>query len=467
MNYQKALCLFITTGLSLFTLSAYAIESVVTETQPNNALQQRDLHDQQRALLDLTAKMQALKMAMCALPLTAVNADLCAPERSQVKNWTFTSYGSMTYDNRPVFENIQDTQPVRRAKADLERIVGEFKYFPAENWEIEVEVEFEHGGVGAAMEYDGFDEFGEFETELEAGGEVIIEKAQIEYQASEAWGLKFGRIYLPVGIGSDFTKPTQYFTTKRHWGEATMIPQVWDETGVNVFGRVQGFQYQAVLSTGLNSEFFRTGSWVAGGHQNRFESVNADALALTLRLDYGNVKANQGFGISYYTGNTSDNRNNQGKINQSGNVQIVGLHGAYEFSSMIIRGQFLQGQLSDTQAITNANKTTPGLNAGSLTQVGSEAQSWFVEAGVNLSSHLPISAPLYLFSSVEFANPIHAVASGTASERYRIQEHSIGVNYLPIEQIILKAQLANIQVKQTNIPDTTAFTMAVGYYFSL
>ncbi|MGK0443392.1 MAG: hypothetical protein ACJA1U_000317 [Bermanella sp.] len=383
------------------------------------------------------------------------------------KNWAFTSYSSMVYKNYEQFENIQDTSPQGRAITDLERIVTEFKYYPAPNWEIEVEVEYEHGGVGTAMEYDGFDEFGEFESEVEAGGEVVIEKAQIEYQSSKIIGVKFGRIYVPVGLGTDFTKPDQYFTAQRHWSELSMIPQVWDETGINVFGEVSGFHYQALLTTGLNSEFFRSGSWVAGGHQNRFETVNADALAMTVRLDYGNVKANKGFGLSYYTSSTSDNRNNQGKIDENGQVTIIGLHGAYSFGPAIMRAQYLQGELDDSAAITNANKNTPGLNAGSLTKVGSKAQSWFVEAGVNLAPTFSMPKPLYVFVAAEHANPMQEVESGIAPDRYSMTEHSLGLNYFPLPQIILKAQLANIDVEQSDIPDTTALTLALGYHFSL
>ena len=43
---------------------------------------------------------------------------------------------------------------------------------------LEAELEFEHGGTGITMEFDKLEEFGEFEMEVEKGGEVIVEKTR-------------------------------------------------------------------------------------------------------------------------------------------------------------------------------------------------------------------------------------------------------------------------------------------------
>eukprot|EP00487_Bulimina_marginata_P012684 TRINITY_DN911_c0_g1_i1.p1 TRINITY_DN911_c0_g1~~TRINITY_DN911_c0_g1_i1.p1 ORF type:complete len:130 (-),score=27.00 TRINITY_DN911_c0_g1_i1:19-408(-) len=121
------------------------------------------------------------------------------------------------------------------------------------------------GGTGASLEYDGFEEFGEFETEIEAGGEVIVEKLQAKYTANKYFTVKMGRIFVPVSLGTDFHKPDQYFSTERSWSEATLIPQVWNETGINLISRWQNLTAQTLITTGLNSEYFRTYNWVATG----------------------------------------------------------------------------------------------------------------------------------------------------------------------------------------------------------
>ncbi len=387
--------------------------------------------------------------------------------QSANKNWQLNSYGSIRYKSEEVFSNTQDMEPERRATTDLERVVLEFVYDFNKHWQVEVELEYEHGGVGAALEYDGFEEFGEFETEIEAGGEVIVEKLQVKYRHSEHFSIKIGHIFVPVGLGTDLHKPNQYLTVERHWSEATLIPQVWHETGINLIGHWQDFTTQALITTGLNSEYFRTYNWVATGHQKRFEQVNADDLAYTLRLDYGNLKLGKGVGVSFYTGDTSGNRNNTNKISGDGNLTILAVHGAWKFQNWLFKGQYLVGNLENSQEITLANKTTPGLKPGNFSQLGSKAASAFLEAAYNSQSLFSLSKPLYLFTAYEYANPTKNVEQGTAIDRFNIQEFSIGLNYLPIPEIVFKAQFAEQIYAQDNLANTRTFSLSLGYYFSI
>ena len=69
-----------------------------------------------------------------------------------------------------------ELDPGRRAAIDVERFVIAPKYRINDTIRLESELEFEHGGTGSTMEFDKFEEFGEFETEIEKGGEVIVEK---------------------------------------------------------------------------------------------------------------------------------------------------------------------------------------------------------------------------------------------------------------------------------------------------
>ncbi|WP_430283538.1 hypothetical protein [Pseudoalteromonas sp.] len=432
---------------------------------------QQQLLEQQKAIDYLKSQLEAKNTQQVAVQqkapvVTEQAAPVATVASKKESKLTFKSYGTLLYKNDEVFANVQDTSPERRATTDLERVVTEFEYEIDDKWKVEFELEYEHGGTGTTLEYDGFEEFGEFESEVEAGGEVIVEKLQLEYEYNPNFTVKFGHIYVPVGLGTDLNKPDQYFTTTRHWGEATMIPQVWHETGVNLISRWSDFTLQTLVTTGLNSEYFRSTNWVAGGAQQRFEENTADDLALTLRLDYGNVKAGKGFGVSYYTANTSDNRRNQGKLDVDGNVSILGLHGAWTLDDLVFRGQYLYGELEDSVAITAANKTTPGLRPGSFAQLGSKAESAFVEAAYNMQGLFDLSSPLYVFTSFDYANPMLEVASGAAIHRYDIRELNFGLNYLPNKNLILKLQGGQCYYAQDDIDDTTHFSASLGYKFS-
>jgi len=80
---------------------------------------------------------------------------------------SFNSYATAYYANYD-----WQTDPQRRDAIDLERVTLEVEIEPTETTKVEVEVEVEHLGTGATMEFDRFEEFGEFETEIERGGEA-------------------------------------------------------------------------------------------------------------------------------------------------------------------------------------------------------------------------------------------------------------------------------------------------------
>lgn len=426
---------------------------------------QNSLEAQQQKLLQIEKQLAELKAA--SIKTKTLNEQQEKELNTQKKNWRISSYGSVLYKSADVYQNTQDTDPERRATTDLERVVLEFAYDFDKQWQVEVELEYEHGGTGAALEYDGFEEFGEFETEIEAGGEVLVEKLQAKYTANDHLTIKMGHIYVPVGLGTDLHKPGQYFSTERYWSESTLIPQVWHETGINLISKWQGFTAQTLITTGLNSEYFRTYNWVATGHQKRFEQVNADDLALTLRLDYGDIKAGKGVGVSFYTGDTSGNRNNSTKVEGDGNLTIIGLHGAYSYENWLVRGQYLFGKLEDSTAITNANKTTPGLQPGNFSQLGSEAESSFVELAYNSQEILKLKKPLYFYTTYQYANPMKKVEEGTATERFNQQSIAVGINYFPIDNIVLKAEAGQQMQEQSNLDDSSSFSLSMGYFFSI
>jgi len=441
---------------SLLFVNNYSVAATEAELQASIKKQQQQLQQIEKQLAELKSSSIQSKTDY-SNQITAVDN----------KNWHIKSYGSLLYKSEAIFKNTQDTDPEQRAKTDLERVVIEFAYEFNDKWEMEIEIEYEHGGTGSTLEYDGFDEFGEFETEIEAGGEVIVEKLQLKYQYNDNIAVKLGHITVPVGIGTELHKPTQYFTTERHWSEATLIPQVWHETGVNVSASWNNFTAQALITTGLNSEYFRTHHWVASGLQTRFEHVNSDDLAFTFRLDYGNMKSGSGIGISLYNGDTSGNRHKTNKISGDGNLTIVGLHGVFEHDNWLARGQYLFGKLDDSAAITKANKTTAGLKPGVFAQLGSEAESAFVEVAYDTKSLFNLTTPLYLFTAYEYANPIKELEIGTPSTRFDTQEISLGVNYLPTKNLVFKGQISQQMYEQGNLDDTHSFSLSMGYYFSI
>src|SRR5690606_25930680 len=155
---------------------------------------------------------------------------------------------------------------------------------PTETTKVEIEFEFEHLGTGTAVEFDRFEEFGEFETDVERGGEVEIEEFVLEWEPYEWIGVRTG--YFPIGLGLvNFRHhPLQHLGVTRFEAEIAMLPEEWSEAGVGLFGKVPiphagslGWRVEAV--TGLDSTGFSSANWVKRGRQTRFETMNADDVA--------------------------------------------------------------------------------------------------------------------------------------------------------------------------------------------
>ena len=182
----------------------------------------------------------------------------------------WSGYGDIRFSfydyDENVLTNPEGSRSDSRAAFDLTRFVLnlEGEYEPAE-LEFEAEIEFEHGGTGSALELE-FEEFGEFDNDVENGGEVILEELYLKKEFDEGFSVKVGRFYLGVGLLSASHTPLDYLATSRPEAEVTMIPAVWDEVGISL---AKEFEWGAVtfqIVNGLDSSGFSSSRWIASGH---------------------------------------------------------------------------------------------------------------------------------------------------------------------------------------------------------
>ena len=99
--------------------------------------------------------------------------------------------------------------------------------------------------------------------------------------------------------------------------------------------------------------------------------------------------------------------------------------------------------------------------------MGSEAESLFIELAYNSQELFDLRKPLYLYTTYEYANPIKKVEQGIATDRFNQESIALGINYFPIENIVLKAQAAQQMNAQSNLEDSTSFSLSLGYFFSI
>ena len=187
--------------------------------------------------------------------------------------------------------------PDKRNEIDFSQAVIGLDYQISDRWKFTSELEFEHGGTGVALEFDPLEEFGEFEYEVEKGGEIWLEEFNLSYQWFKNNAISFGRVKLPFGLASFYDEPTEYLGTSYNQLENTILPSNWTEFGILVNGKFgKHFNYSLGMVNALDGSGFNSANFIKRGNQRRFETVKIEDIAGVLRLDY-EFQKDQLFGV--------------------------------------------------------------------------------------------------------------------------------------------------------------------------
>ena len=396
----------------------------------------------------------------CCVLLLLLTAQVVPAES---KRFSVSGYGVINYAN---FD--WQTDPERRAQIDVERLVIAPKYRLTDTIRLEAELEFEHGGTGITMEFDKFEEFGEFETEVEKGGEVIVEKLAAVFEIRPTLNLRIGHIIVPVGLTAKRHRPQHYFTTTRPESESNLIPTIWHENGMELFGKIGALSYQAQVVNGLDSTGFSSRRWIVSGHQLRFETANAEDFALVGRIDY-KVMDGAALGISGYYGDSADNRPKP-DFREDAHVSIVDLHGFYEVGALKIRGLFLYGTLENSELISKTNRNLSNNLNVKRTPVGSRAIGGYIEAGYNLlalfKSALDTEAALDLFVRYDNYDTMAEVEGDIFDNpRWERQTWTFGTNYHPHPQLVFKGHYSARRLGTKVENEENTFALGFGFQY--
>jgi hypothetical protein len=375
------------------------------------------------------------------------------------KRLKISGYGTINYAN---FD--WQTDPERRAHIDVERFVVSPKYQMSDTIRLEAELEFEHGGTGITMEFDKFEEFGEFEMEVEKGGEVIVEKLAAVFEIQPAINFRVGHIIVPVGLVAKRHRPQHYFTTTRPESESNLIPTTWHENGLELFGSVGRLGYQVQVVNGLDSTGFSSRRWIVGGHQLRFETANAEDFALVGRIDYTAMEGAV-LGISGYYGDSADNRPKP-DLRVDAHVSIVDLHGFYEVGGVKVRGLFLYGTLENSDLVSKANRNLSNNLNVKRTPIGSKALGGYLEVGYNLFAFFKSSRICDLFIRYDNYDTMAAVEGKIFDNpRWERQTWTFGANYHPHPQLVFKGHYARRRLGTEVDNKENTFALGLGFQY--
>lgn len=372
------------------------------------------------------------------------------------------SYKHYDYSLNPKASLTTGTLKENRATIDIPRFVMLINYDFGSGFSLGTEIEYEHGGTGGAMEFE-YDEMGEYETEVEKGGEVVLEQFHLTKRFSSVFNLRVGHLILAMGLTNKHHLPTEYFTSSRPESETAFMPSTWHETGLEAFGQIQNWRYKVQLVNGLDANGFSSNKWIASAVQGKFEMAKATNMAFVGDLEYIGIDGIT-LGGSIYTGKTTKNIVDVNKLKGlDGRVTIYSLYGKLNTGNFVARANFIKGNIGDSYKINEANRSLPRTSQYPKTPVAKGAMEYGVELGYNVLAFYPSTkTKLYPFVRYDYYNSMEDVAEGIwADPRYKKEVYTLGFNWFVKSNIAIKADYSLRKLGSKELNDEKTFGLSV------
>lgn len=409
-----------------------------------------------------------MKREICALALLmAVSFSEGLAQEADLEYETFRigGYGEMVASRKDYginrFMNPNGNTKDNRNTIAIPRFILAMDYKFNSKWILGAEIEFESGGTGSALELENT-ENGEYETELEKGGEVALEQFHITRLIHPAFNVRAGHIIVLVGLTNAHHEPIHFFGTVRPEGETTILPSTWHETGIEFFGSFGSgyatFDYQAQIVAGLNPNGFDRNTWIASGKQGFFEEDNFTSPAYVARLDYRGVPGLRVGGSFYYCADAGKNSDKMQTYAAVGKIPVRVYTFDAQFQNRFItaRGNVVYGNLGNSTALSAKNGQLSNLSPYSrLTPIAKNAVSYGGELGVNIASFFSEAKKvpvIYPFARYEYYNPQEKGESKqTMDKRCQVSAWTAGVNWFALPNLVVKADYTTRQIASSKV----------------
>ncbi|MCM1137020.1 MAG: hypothetical protein NC221_00255 [Duncaniella sp.] len=387
-------------------------------------------------------------------------------------------YGEVAMSRNFYSDNyLRYTQPEKyrnqsHGRFDLPHVVIYLGYDFGKGWSMSSEIEFEHGGNESAIDIET-EEAGEYESEIERGGEVALEQFYIQKEFMPQLKLRAGMQVVPVGATNAHHEPNQFFGVYRPEGENTIMPCTWHEVSVSLSGDIGKWSYIAMFLPGLDSERFGNQSWIHDGSASPFEFKIANNYAFAARVDNYSVKGLR-LGVSGYVGNsfrntlypTSSSKND----GIHGTVTIASFDFKYDDHNLLARGYFDWGHLSDAAHISKFNIAMSKNSTSKRQEIASDAIAAGIEAGYNIFGLIPKmmakNQKFFVFGRYDYYDSMAKMESGTPLGWCGRHKITAGVNWYPIPQVVIKGDYSYgiLERKYNNEPSINIGIAYTGWF---
>ncbi|MBK7951736.1 MAG: hypothetical protein IPK00_23975 [Deltaproteobacteria bacterium] len=295
-----------------------------------------------------------------------------------------------------------------------------------ENWVLNSEIEYEHGG-----------------------NEVAVEFLTVDYLWLDELNFRAGNLLVPMGFVNEIHEPNFFFGAERPEVERTILPSTWHENGAGIWGTIAGrIEYRAYAINGFDGQSF-TSSGLRGGRQGGAEAI-ANDFAFVGRVDV-DVVTGLMIGGSVYTGQsgqeqTSDASGTERDVPDA-QTTIYELHAQYKGYGASLRALWTEAFVDE------AGRLSRVLDLGATSAIAQQMRGWYLEAAYNvmpLFFEAPRMSlePYFRFERYDTQREV----SDLGFDRDRTKDVDLyvaGIQFKPIPQIVFKLDFRHFDLART------------------
>lgn len=423
----------------LLVLAGSVTESAAEETNEADSARLAEVEEKVEALADEVGRLESVFAVPEDLALESFSG--LGPAASKVykrdKGLSIGGYGEVRLRS---FVNQHDDD--KNDVFDALRAVLYVGYKFNENWVVNSELEFEHGGGG--------------------GGSVSTEFLTVDYLWRDEVNVRAGLLLVPMGFVNEIHEPTFFFGAERPEIERTILPSTWRENGAGIFGTVADrIDYRFYVINGFDASGFSDGGF-RGGRQKGSEALSDD-FAFVGRIDVDLVDGLL-VGGSVYTGQSGQEQTitrTAGDFDlPDAHTTIYELHAQYKGYGASLRALW-------TQAFVNeAGRLSRALGKSPQNAVANEMRGWYVEAGYDIlplfSDSKATLEPYFRYETYDTQQEVSG--SGFSKDRSKdIDLYVAGLQFKPIPQVVFKVDYRHFDPRQGRRADE--IQALVGYVF--
>ncbi len=319
--------------------------------------------------------------------------------------------------------------------ADVYRFITYFGYKFNDWIVLNTEIEFEHG------------------ADAGNGGKVVVEFFYLDFLLSEQANLRLGHVLTPMGLVNLRHEPTLFNTVQRPDIEKHLLPSTWHENGALVYGRFDNadidYTVGMINALNLNNQYTKgddtQSKWIREGRLGASKDASFEP-AFVGRVDYTGINGLM-LGASVYYGEGSNLKDDANDVSGL-TTTMFDIHATYDNGPFSAYGLYTQTNLDGAEKLS-----------GTAVE---KASGYYANASYDVSSLVGLEYKLPVFAQYQNYNPVEKTVDGLNEDTFQTEIVTIGLNFFPADQVVLKADYA---MKEVNNVDTNTFSFGLGFIF--